>query len=516
MIDGIQERLQDNTALRQAMLVLLAVGLGAAGGLAIVAGNPVVPFAVVAALVALPWLVTRPVADLMLSVATITLLPFAALPVRLAVLTPTLLEVALVLLYVAWFLRALLRPDERMQRTPVDGWLLVFLGSTLFSFVLGLSRDLRTDVIHNYVKLILSIGIFFAATNLLRTPRLIGLALRSLIVLGGIAAAVGVVLWRLPDTLAAALLGRLRVVGYPTDRIIRYVEDNPALGERAVGTQVDPNSFGGLLVVIAVVTGVALLARRPVLPRWLLGGLFLVDMAALVLTNSRSALVGVVAAGALVATLRYRRLWVWGVAGAVVIAALGVGSGYFARLASGLRFEDQASLMRLAEYRNAIDIIGRYPAFGVGFGTAGELDLTTGVSSIYLTVAERAGLLGLALFLVTVFALLAAGLAAVRRSASLRDDPRGAGERDWPAVDTALLGGTAALFGTLAVGLVDHYYFNIEFPHMAALFWLVAGTVMAARALVLTPASAPGIEPAAPAGSDNRDGLASSIPAARI
>jgi hypothetical protein len=286
--------------------------------------------------------------------------------------------------------------------------------------------------------------------------------------------------------------------------VIRYVEDNPALGERAVGTQVDPNSFGGLLVVIAVLTGVALLAGRPVLPRWLLGGLFLVDMAALVLTNSRSALVGVLAAGALVATLRYRRLWVWGVAGTLAIALLGLGSGYFARLASGLRFEDQASLMRLAEYRNAIDIIGRYPAFGVGFGTAGELDLTTGVSSIYLTVAERAGLLGLALFLVAVFVLLVAALPAVRRSAARSGDPH---DRDWPSLDTALLGGTTALFGTLAVGLVDHYYFNIEFPHMAALFWLVAGTVMAARALVLAP-----IEPTTPNSSTNNDEPTPPIP----
>ena len=28
--------------------------------------------------------------------------------------------------------------------------------------------------------------------------------------------------------------------------------------------------------------------------------------------------------------------------------------------------------------------------------------------------------------------------------------------------------------GALLVGLVDHYYFNIEFPHMAALLWLTS------------------------------------------
>jgi hypothetical protein len=483
LINDIQSRFEDNTLLRQLMLVLLAIGLGAAGGLAIVAGNPIVPFVAVIGLVALPWLVTRPMFDIVLVVGTVTLLPFAALPVRLAVLTPTLLEAGLVLLYVAWLLRSLLNTGEGLERTPIDVWLLVFLGSTLFAFVLGLAHDASTDVIHNYIKLLLSIGIFYAASNLLRTSNAITLVLRTLILTGGLSAALGVILWRLPDTLAASLLSRLSVIGYPTDRVIRYVEDNPALGERAIGTQVDPNSFGGLLVVITILTGVALLARRPLFPRWLLAGLLLVDVSALVLTNSRSALVGVVAGGVFVATLRYKRLWAWGLAGALVIVAFGLGSGYFARLAAGFQFQDPASLMRLAEYQNALDIIGRYPAFGVGFGTAGELDLTTGVSSIYLTIAERAGLFSLALFLVIVgifFANTIPALVASLRHAPPRGSPA---EIEWSNLDTALLGGTAATLGALLVGLVDHYYFNIEFPHMAALLWLTAALALVARRL---------------------------------
>lgn len=497
-------RLQDNTFFRQVALVFLAVGLGAAGGLAIISGNPLVPFVALAALVSLPWLITRPHVDILLVVGTITLLPYAALPVRLAVLTPTMLEVALVLLYVAWFLRALSGSRAGVSRTPLDAPLYLFLGASGFAFVLGLGRDAGTDVIHNYLKLILAIGLFFAVTNLLRDTGSISMVMRALVLFGGIQAALGVILWRLPDNLTTSLLTRLSVVGYPTDRIVRYVEDNPALGERAVGTQVDPNSFGGLLVIITVLTGVALLSRKPLLPRWLLGGLLLIDITALVLTNSRSALLGVVAAGVLVATLRYRRLWGWGVVLGAAILVFGVGSGYFARLASGIRFEDQASLMRLAEYRNALDIIGRYPAFGVGFGTAGELDLTTGVSSVYLTIAERAGLIGLALFFVVMAIYFAAafptlrlsgrhlrGQAAEAGTANPSDDPKSEVQPPKSAeaslLDTAILGGTAAILGALVVSLVDHYYFNIEFPHMAALFWLTAGVVMSARRLLIEP-----------------------------
>jgi hypothetical protein len=52
-------------------------------------------------------------------------------------------------------------------------------------------------------------------------------------------------------------------------------------------------------------------------------------------------------------------------------------------------------------------------------------------------------------------------------------------------LDTALLGGTAAILAALLVGLVDHYYFNIEFPHMAALLWLTIALALVARRMLV-------------------------------
>jgi hypothetical protein len=41
-----------------------------------------------------------------------------------------------------------------------------------------------------------------------------------------------------------------------------------------------------------------------------------------------------------------------------------------------------------------------------------------------------------------------------------------------PRQQSILLGFSGGIVGALAVGVLDHYFFNIEFSHMAALFWL--------------------------------------------
>ncbi len=42
----------------------------------------------------------------------------------------------------------------------------------------------------------------------------------------------------------------------------------------------------------------------------------------------------------------------------------------------------------------------------------------------------------------------------------------------------------AAVAGALVVGVLDHYFFNIEFPHMAMLFWLYAALAVVAVRLI--------------------------------
>jgi|SRR5579859_2891000 len=484
----LREQRPDARRLRPLAIGLGALALGAAGGIALAASNPLIPFLLLVALLPLPWLLTRPQIDLWLTVAVITLLPFGTLPAKIG-FTPTFLEIALLLLAgVSLFAqtRAADAAWRGLVRSPLDGWVLLFLGVISFAFVLGLGRDLGTDILHNYVKLLLAITLFFTAAQVLRSAGAILALVRVLVATGGVAAGLGLVLWRLPQDLATRLLLLLRPIGYPTDQVLRFVEAGPGLGqERAIGTSVDPNSFAGLLVALCVLALTQLLSRRPCFPRPLLALILATEGAALVLTQSRSALAGALAAAGLVGLLRYRKLMFSLPVLAALVIGLGLGGSYLARLESGLALQDQAQLMRIAEFQNAGTIIARYPLFGVGFGQAGELDLTTGVSSIYLTIAERTGLIGLAVFVATLVAFFLLLAPWLRRRALPATDTA-------IVLDSALLGAAAAVVGALVVGVADHYYFNIEQPHLAALFWLCIALALAARRLLIEQSAVSG------------------------
>jgi len=152
---------------------------------------------------------------------------------------------------------------------------------------------------------------------------------------------------------------------------------------------------------------------------------------------------------------------------------------------SGFLVEDKASAMRLGEYKDAVNFIGEYPFFGVGFGTTPngssaitpEADIYVGVSNIYLLMALEVGLVGLA-----GFALVMGTLAVWSWWRYREADEEG---RAWLAT------GSAVLFAAGVAGIADHYFFR--FPHMIALFWaLVAILAIAARLSQPAPATRTG------------------------
>ena len=399
-------------------------------------------------------------------VFVVFVIPYAVIPFSTPGGTPALVEIAAFGSLAVIF--AVVLCDRRMMLPSgplVVAWLSL-AGVTVFAFLLGYGRGYTPQTMHDFVKFALAVSTFLIVLVLVRRLQDAVLLLRMLLAGTIVAAGIAVLLFAGGPSVTERALARLVPYGYPSGNIVRYIEGDPAKPMRAVGTGVDPNSFGGLMLAGVVLSAGQFLARKPVVNRWLAGSALGLAGLAMMLTYSRGAWVGAAAGVGLILVFRRRALLpVFGLAGFAAVAA-GLGSGMVDRLWQGFTLQDPATRLRLQEYQNALEIIRRHPWFGVGFGDAGAIDLQEGVSSAYLTVAEIAGLVGLAFYLLVVGWILLVGI----RRLLLRA----------PSETTdVLLTVTATFAGFLTTALVDHYFFNIQFPHMAALFWIVAGLIVA-------------------------------------
>jgi hypothetical protein len=206
---------------------------------------------------------------------------------------------------------------------------------------------------------------------------------------------------------------------------------------------------------------------QPVLRKSVLCLLALPTAAGVLLSLSRASWAGLAVGLAVIGVLRYRRILVLGLIGGVCLLATPVAQSFIVRFVSGFSTTDPATAFRVGEYLNALTLLGRYPLLGIGFGASPDIDVTAGVSSVYLLVAEQTGLLGLSVYLVAVAATWLIGIRDLRdmRDARLQ------------GVRAAFL---AAVTAALVTGLLDQYFANQAFPHAVALFWLYAAALVSA------------------------------------
>lgn len=429
-----------------------------AAGASILAVQPIVTAICLIALLVCFVIFRFPFSGLMAFTTVATLLPFAVLPIRV-VFAPTLIDIVLTTLLAAWLFRVL-RREEALLPTHVDWLLAVFLGLAVVALILGMGQSpIPSETLRLFLKFLNSTLLFFGVVQVVRTEQQVASVSRTLLLGGGAAACIALALYALPREAASAALSSLEIVGYPTTEILRPIARTETL--RATGTSVDPNILGGLLMLVGVLLVAQILARKPVLQRPLLATMALLVAGALALTYSRGSWVGLAAGIAFLALGRQRRAILILATGFAAVLLLPQGRAIIGRLGEAFAATDQASVMRLEEYRNAGEIISRYPMFGIGFGGPPTVDLAVGVSSIYLLVAEQMGLVALTCFLGVVFAVLVSSW------------------RARPATESALhgmVGGLEAAFVSMLVaGVFDHYFLNVNFPHMVGLFWLIAG-----------------------------------------
>lgn len=452
-----------------AIAVLLVAGVSIGGGWLIVEVGALPALALLVALGLFAWIVRDIEIAYAGVIGIITLLPFASLPFSIG-FKPTFLDLALGGLFLVWLIPYLLGEEQRFDATPLGALVLVFAFLAVGTFVAGLGHAaLTVTLVRRFAETLLSLALFYLVVNTVRDVGRLGRLMRWLILGATGAAFLGIVLYFLPDLLTIRLLSALGRLGYPTGMgVLRYIRDDPSLMQRATSTSIDPNVLGSLLNLALAMTVPQLFAKRPLLPRWLIVACIGVMGICLGLTISRGSMVAVALAILTVSVLRYRKLLPWFAAALLLVLILPWTQSYIGHFIEGVQLQDLSMKMRLGEYKDAFILIGRYPLLGVGFAGAPDIDIYTAVASVYLTIAERMGLIGLAVFLVIAAALLVR-FWRWRKAAEAS-----------PELEPLWYGIHAAIIGGLIAGLSDRYFFSLDFHHSVTLFWLIVGLATAA------------------------------------
>jgi len=458
--------------------IIAGAAIGSLGGLVallIVLAGPIMALGAVVGLAVALLVLTELHAAFAIMVAVVALLPFGTVPFQLGV-TPTLLDGVLAGFFGVYLLQWMTGQRRLVRTTPVNPVVLGFIGIMLFAFLMGLRHaPLSSRVLRSVAEMVLSLLLVIVLVDVMRSAAMLRRAVLALAIWGSLAAVIGIVLWVLPDLTAESLLNRLGRLGYPVGGVIRYRQTPGAmLNERAIGTWIDPNAFGGFLLMIGAVIAPQIFSRCPIVRRWLVGLMLGVVVIALFLTDSRGSMLSLGAALVFIAALRYRRLLlIIALAGGLALF-LPVTQRYVAKFQAGITGQDVETQMRFGEYRDALTLINRHPIIGVGFSGTPEIDLYLGVANTYLTIASHAGFVGLAAYLIMIGSAFVYGALHYH---TIRSDPD---------IDDVWLGLTAAMVGMLAGGVFDHFYFNIEQFHATmTTVWIIMGLMLAATRLAV-------------------------------
>lgn len=456
-------------ASRRNLGIGLAIGItGALIGLLLTLAGPTVAIGALLGALAGLYVLTNLQAALQMLLAVLMLLPFGTLPFKL-VITPTLLDVALGAFILVWLMQWMTGRRSSLHLTPVHLLIVLYVLWLLLSFALGLRFAAPTpNRLRQFAETLLAISMAFVLVDMLRRPAMLRRLVTLLVLLVGLQALTAVTLYVLPDDFSERALVRLARIGYPNGGVIRYIESNPALAERAIGTWVDPNLLGGTLAVTSTLVAAQLFATRPVLRwRWFTLAIFALSVAALFLTYSRASLLALCAGLLFIGLVRYRRFLAALPIVAAGVLALPWSRTWLERLVQAFTGADLATQMRLGEYGDALRLINRYPLTGVGFTGSPSIDLYTDVASMYLIMANQIGLVGVGLFLLMMAGLFMLGLRSWRR---LRTNQE---------LDAIHLGVHAALFTLLVNSVADMYFFRLDFQGSISLFWLLIGLALA-------------------------------------
>ena len=465
-----------------AALVGLAIGAGSGLlALLVVMLGPVMAFGFIFGLAVALYILTDLQGGLYATIGVIALLPFAQVPFEMSP-RPTLLDGAMGGFLIVYIFQWMTGQRRLFRSTPVTPVVLTFTGFMFFVYLMGLRYAMiDTRTLRTVFEMLMSLLLIPVLIDVMRDENMLRRAVLVLMVFGAAEALIGIVLWIMPDMAAEAILNRLGRLGYPVGGVIRYRETSVTLlNERAIGTWIDPNGYGGFLLMIGALIAPQLFAEKPVTKRWIVVGMLGLVVMALFLTDSRGSMLSLAAAFTFIAALRYRRLLLIMILVGTISLFTPFTQRYIEKLEAGFTNQDVETQMRWGEYKDAMTLISRHPVIGVGFSGTPEIDIYLGVANTYLTIASHAGLLGLALYLLMMGSALVYGFAHYGAI------------RAWPAISDVWLGLAAGVVGALSGGVFDHFYFKIDqFQATMTLVWVLLGLMLAATRLAVVRSITP-------------------------
>jgi len=463
---------------RRAYALMIGAALGVLGGivgLVIAVFDPLIAVGLIVGVLAGLYVITNVNAALYGVIAVMALIPFATFPVKILV-TPTFMDAAMGAFFIVYAFQWMTGRRQFFRLTPVHAAILLYLGWLILSFVLGLRYGMPTTTIaRQFFETLLSITMVFILVDLLREPAALRRLVLVVMIAVGVQAMIALILYVMPDTTAERTLIRLARFGYPNGGVIRYIEDNPAEAERAIGTWVDPNALGGFLAVAATMIAPQVFSRRPVLrSKWIAWGVLGIVGVALLLTFSRASMLAFAIGLAFIGSIKgYRRFLTLIVLGAALLLILPQTQGYVTRFVDAFTAGDLATQMRLGEYTDSLRLIRRYPISGVGFTGTPDNDIYTDVASMYLIMANQIGLVGVAIFALAMGSVFYYGWRAWQLA------------RDNPELRSIHLGFHAALLTALINATADLYFFRLDFHSSITLFWIVVALALSSSRLAI-------------------------------
>lgn len=140
----------------------------------------------------------------------------------------------------------------------------------LFSFANGLIHSSANSfLLRRFAEILIGMASFLSPlTPCVRKPNLVWVTpCRSWP--AGSAPGWPVLFYVLPQDITVGILDRLARFDYPGgEGALRFIEDDPSGTMRAIGTAVDPNVLGGMMILVGGLLVPQLFTRETIFPRW--------------------------------------------------------------------------------------------------------------------------------------------------------------------------------------------------------------------------------------------------------